>query len=30
MQLKKVKGALAPGWYFMQGDEGGFDGFAKG
>jgi 2-oxoglutarate ferredoxin oxidoreductase subunit alpha len=21
MQLKKVKGALAPGWYFMQGDE---------
>ena len=21
MELKKVKGALAPGWYFMQGDE---------
>jgi len=21
MQLRKVKGALAPGWYFMQGDE---------
>jgi 2-oxoglutarate ferredoxin oxidoreductase subunit alpha len=21
MQIKKVKGALAPGWYFMQGDE---------
>ena len=21
MQLKKIKGALAPGWYFLQGDE---------
>jgi 2-oxoglutarate ferredoxin oxidoreductase subunit alpha len=21
MELKKIKGALAPGWYFMQGDE---------
>ncbi len=26
LQLKKVKSALAPGWYFMQGDEAAAEG----